>query len=361
MTFVQEKSRAEHWLALHSILRIARPHDSNAEGKFLANYLDRALIAAGHKPEIDGFGNRWVDIPARDFRHVSILWSCHVDTVDATGDEKGVTLGADGIARLSKRKPGRCLGADDGAGLWLLLEMIHAGVPGRYAFHRGEEKGRLGSMHVANREPERLRDIDACVAFDRRGKDNVITHQMSERGCSEAFATGIARAINTASGGRLSYSPDDTGSFTDTYSYFRDIPECTNLSVGYQSEHGPNETLDFEHLLRLRAAILAADFSTLPVERDCTVTEYADDWRQWGGYGGYSGGWRSWDDDGAGGYTFGYPKKQGSDVLAEAVSEYPEVAARLLEDMGVTYMDFVEAIDDYKPGAAARYYGRALG
>jgi hypothetical protein len=364
MTFANEKTRAEHWLALHSILRIARPHDSNAEGKFLTGYLDRELIAAGYKPSRDGFGNRWIEVPATSARAPVILWSCHVDTVDATGDEKGVSLGTDGIARLSKRKPGRCLGADDGAGLWLLLEMIRAGVPGIYAFHRGEERGRLGSRHVSEREPGRLAKVDACVAFDRRGKDNIISHQMSERGCSEAFATALGRAINSASGGRLAYSPDDSGSYTDTYSYFGQVSECTNLSVGYQSEHGPNETLDFEHLLTLRAAILRADFSALPIERDCTVTEYADDWRNWGSSSGsYTGGWKAWDDDDGGSYTFGKPGNASrlDESLAALVSEFPDVASDLLAGMGITIMDFIEAVDDAHPAGASNAYHRVMG
>lgn len=363
MTFANEKSRAELWLSLHSILRIARPHDSKSEGKWLSTYLDRELSLAGYKPDRDGFGNRWIEVPGNSSRAPVILWSAHVDTVDASGDEKSVSLGADGIARLAKRKAGRCLGADDGAGVWLLLEMIRAGVPGIYAFHRGEEKGRLGSKHVSEREPGRLAKVDACVAFDRRGKDNIITHQMSERGCSEAFATALGRALNFASGGRLAYSPDDSGSFTDTYSYFGQVSECTNLSVGYQSEHGPNETLDFDHLLTLRAAILSADFSALPIERDCTVTEYCDDWRTWGGYGSgsYGGGWR-FDDDDDGWRSGG--KSRASDLdesLASLVSEYPEVASDLLASMGVTIMDFLEAVDDVHPAGASNAYHRIMG
>jgi hypothetical protein len=250
--------------------------------------------------------------------------------------------------------------------MWLLLEMLRAGIPGVYAFHRGEEKGRLGSVHVASREPGRLAGIDACVAFDRRGKDNVITHQMSERGCSEVFATSLSRAINSASGGRLCYSPDDSGSFTDTYSYFRDIPECTNVSVGYQSEHGPNETLDFAHLLALREAILSADFSRLPIERDCTVKEYCDDWRSWGGY---SASWRSWGADDYGtGYTFGTPgngsrgdEERLDDCLTSLVSEFPDVASDMLASMGVTIMEFLEQVDELNPPGAANALGRYLG
>ena len=42
-----------------------------------------------------------------------------------------------------------CLGADDGAGVFLMLEMIDANVEGTYIFHRGEERGGWGSSQIA--------------------------------------------------------------------------------------------------------------------------------------------------------------------------------------------------------------------
>lgn len=370
MTFANEPNRAELWLSLQSILRIARPHDSKSESKWLSSFLDRQLLSHGFRPERDGFGNRWIEVPGAKPNSPRIMFSAHVDTVDASGDEKAITLDG-GIVRLAKKKPGRCLGADDGAGVWLMLQMIAARIPGVYVFHRGEERGRLGSIYAQQNEAARLSGIDACIAFDRKGTTNIITHQMSQRGCSQAFANSLALAINSASNGRLAYAPDDSGAYTDSYSYFGDIAECTNISIGYQSEHGPNETLDFDHLLKLRAAILSADFSGLAIARDCTETEYLDDGFSFGGYsggyysprsrgthnsyaGGYSGGWQ-WDDDPKD-WRLGGRDERLDDCLASLVSEHPDIAANLLSDMGVTIMDFIEAIDDNSPAAAARAY-----
>src|SRR3546814_16306749 len=79
------------------------------------------------------------------------------------------------------------LGADDGAGLWIMLGMIAAACPGLYLFHRGEEQGCLGSRWIERHTPELLANIDAAIAFDRAGLGDVITHQSYGRTCSAAF------------------------------------------------------------------------------------------------------------------------------------------------------------------------------
>jgi hypothetical protein len=65
-----------------------------------------------------------------------ILWSAHTDTVHRMNGPTRQTVSynpATGIVRLSKRsrKVSYCLGADDTAGVFLLVCMIRAGVPGR--------------------------------------------------------------------------------------------------------------------------------------------------------------------------------------------------------------------------------------
>ncbi len=150
-----------------------------------------------------------------------------------------------------------------------MTEMIEAGVPGLYAFHRGEERGGLGSRYVAAQEPERLAGIRAAIAFDRRGTSSIITHQSGERCCSEDFAASLSRAIG------LHHQADPTGTFTDTANYTDLIGECTNISVGYDAEHTPSETLDLDYLLCLRRAILNIDVGVLVYARNPGEVELA--------------------------------------------------------------------------------------
>ena len=66
---------------------------------------------------------------------------------------------------------------------------------------------------------------------------------------------------------------DDTGVYTDTAEFKGLIPECTNLSVGYAHQHGPNEEVDIRHLLALAAVAVNVNWETLPTERDPKVIE----------------------------------------------------------------------------------------
>ena len=289
---------------LLEILSWARPHDSATERAFCREYLDRI---AGMRS--DAFGNRMLFVGDRP----QILWSCHIDTVAAKGGQQAVGIDENGIASLCAGKAGMSLGADDGAGLWIMLNMIAAGRPGLYLFHRGEEEGCLGSRWIERNSPDLLVGIDAAIAFDRAGLDDVITHQSFGRTCSDAFATSLASGLNQLNRD-FRYRPDDTGVYTDTNEYAGLIPECTNLSVGYERQHGPRETLDVVHCEKLLAVMLEFDASQLVIARDPSVVE--DD-RWW------------------------FDRSRGhGDAFAEAVADHPALAAWMLEQCGVTFDDF---------------------
>lgn len=334
---------------LVELLSFARPHGTEGEIAFLREYLLPSLRRLGFEYELDGFGNIWGTVaPRAGYAGPSFLWSCHVDTMDARGGTKGVRWADDGrTLELKKRKAGRCLGADDGAGVWLLLRMIAAGVPGGYVFHRGEERGRLGSCWVEEQEPQRLKPYDACVAFDRRDYSDLITHQMGERCASEAFATSLAGAFNAAGRG-LSYRPDDTGSYTDSYSYKGLVSECCNVSVGYDSEHGPRETLDALQLWRLAEAVCNADLGGVVVERDCTVEDFD-------GYylGGYGGGYRSFSAGSrTGAAAWDEPEREPEETLLEIVRRYPRAVAELLGLYGMEPEDISQHMTDAEVSSA---------
>lgn len=250
---------------LFEVLSWKRPFDSDAEEIFARHYIDSAPGATK-----DAFGNRHVYVPNEDGTQCAIMWSCHIDTChhDEGYQRLALLKDKDDIVYVGVRKgEGNCLGADDGTGVWLMLEMIAKKRPGYYLFHRGEEKGCLGSKWLKENKKDLLKNFKAAIALDRRGFDNIITHQGGERGCSEAFAASIASQIPT-------YKADPTGAFTDTKQYFNLIPECTNLSVGYEGQHGPLEKQYVTFALNLRKSLIAMDTRKLVIERDPTKTEY---------------------------------------------------------------------------------------
>lgn len=294
---------------LLEILSWARPHDSAIERTFCREYLDRIPSMRA-----DAFGNRMLTIGDRPH----VMWSCHVDTVAARDGSQAVGIDEHGIAHLCEGKAGMSLGADDGAGVWIMLNMIAAARPGLYLFHRGEEQGCLGSRWIERNTPELLTDINAAIAFDRAGLGDVITHQSSGRTCSDVFAASLASTLNQLNRD-FRYAPDDTGVYTDTNEYAGIVPECTNVSVGYERQHGPRETLDVTHCEKLLAAMLELDASQLIIERDPSIE---DDYR-WGRFDRHRGH---------------------GDPFVEAVADYPALAAWMLEQCGVSFDDFQIAV-----------------
>lgn len=278
---------------LTDMLGYKRPHASEGERLFVADFI------TPYNPEvfIDDKGERLAYVlTSGDTAANPVLWSCHVDTVHTKSGTQ-VVMCDDTSGYLSK-EDGEPLGADDGAGVWLMLEMFDAGIPGTYIFHRGEERGGIGSKGMAKHHTQWLRQFKWAIAFDRRGTQDIITHQAAGRTASDAFAQALADALNGAD--VLQYKPCDGGIFTDTANYASIIPECSNVSVGYDSEHTQHEMLDYWHLELLRARVFAAfaDGVALPATRDPSepweykydkswVGEYSDEWG--GRYGSYGG------------------------------------------------------------------------
>lgn len=253
------------------VLRIAlsakRPHDSFADGALV---LTLAMTFKDWYPSIpvhvDGAGNLHVDL--RD-RYCGTLFVAHVDTACATEGP----IAIDDSTPVWRSDGATILGADDGAGVALLAALIRAGLPAYYVFTRGEECGGLGAQHLADSHVSLLSQFDRAIAFDRRGSSSVITHQAGGRCCSDVFAEALSDQLNAAG---MLMMPDPTGVYTDTAEFTELIPECTNISAGYQHEHSVRETLDTEHLQQLLVAVLQVDWDDLPTERD--PTEIEDDW-----------------------------------------------------------------------------------
>lgn len=252
---------------LASMLTYRRPHGSDSEAEFI----DRFIRPTGATE--DKAGNLHLRIG-----DAPVLWSAHTDTVHKTEGRQTLVHDDRGIIRSTAG----VLGADDAVGCWLLLRMIRHGVPGLYVFHRGEERGGIGAGYIATDTPEVLADITHAVAFDRRGYGSVITHQ-GYRTASDEYAEALADTIG------LNMAPDPTGVYTDTAEYAHLIPECTNVSVGYDNEHTARELCDPGFAGALARALCTIDAATIaawPIERD--PTDPADSgsyWKGWSGYG----------------------------------------------------------------------------
>jgi hypothetical protein len=208
------------------MLRHRRPSFSPKD-KFVAEFL----------PELtpDGYGN-W------QYGSGDVIWACHLDTVHDMGGVQTLDHGDIWVRTTDSN----CLGADCTSGIWLMREMIRANVPGLYVFHDNEEVGLIGARRRALNDPAQFH---AVISLDRRGKNDVVTHQLSRRTCSDRFARGVSHLL----------SPDHKptrGVFTDSAAYIRRSSNCTNISVGYFNEHTPEEHQDLPYLYFLRHRLI---------------------------------------------------------------------------------------------------------
>ena len=306
---------------------LCRPRFADTDGEQYV--IDTYLMTLPYNPVLDEAGNIWVEVPKADGGAAETLFSAHTDTVH----KKTAT----GTYRLAYRngmlyvKGGGVLGADDGTGIWIMLNLIAAKVPGTYIFHREEECGGVGSQHIMATYPQALSEFKRAIAFDRRGVNDIITHQGGERCCSDAFAEALAEQLNapkltlpSREPIELDFLPDDSGTFTDTKNYTSIIPECTNLAVGYYHQHTLDECQDLTFLTRLVNQLIVVDWESLPTERDPSVVEdlydFSDYWPQAYRRTSYS--------------TVDAGYRTDEDEMVDLILEDPEGVAALLDHMG---------------------------
>jgi len=129
------------------------------------------------------------------------IFASHLDT--ACKDQVVVNHKIDGnIIRTDGKS---ILGADDKAGVTILLWMIKNEIPGLYYFFMGEEVGCIGSGLLSK---DISKDFNRIISFDRRGNNSVITHQSTIRTCSDEFAKELSKQLNKSG---LNYVTDSTG------------------------------------------------------------------------------------------------------------------------------------------------------
>lgn len=233
------------------------PHGTESQ---LKNHLPN-----GYK--IDKWGNYFIEIGEGS----TTMFTCHLDTASYAETKVNHVWDKNYI----KTDGSSILGADDKAGMVVLLYMIENKVPGLYYFFLGEERGCIGSSDVAdNWKSLPYQDrINKVVSFDRRGTTSVITEQFGGVCCSDEFAKELSNQLNSHEQ-TFSFRPDPTGIYTDSAQFTDLVSECTNISVGYYNEHSHHETQDIEFLIKLCKAVVKLDWEKLPVVRDTKKKDF---------------------------------------------------------------------------------------
>lgn len=241
---------------LFKLLRTRRPHYGAGEAQIAAWIAAKFPITA-----IDAAGNLHFDL--RRNKTNKTLFVAHLDTVHRKDGfnvvkQDGHIWRADGV---------EVLGADDGAGVAILLHMIENQVPAYFCLTRGEEVGGLGARYLADQQPALLKQFKRAIAFDRKGYDEVITHQAGVRCASDKFAETLSTWLSTEDFS-LAFAPSADGVYTDTAEFTEIIPECTNISCGYFLQHTGKEYQDVRFLEQLANRCLTVNWDKLPTKRN---------------------------------------------------------------------------------------------
>jgi tripeptide aminopeptidase len=141
------------------------------------------------------------------------------------------------------------LGADDRAGIAILLEVIERidrlSFNGtlKLAFTRDEERGRIGSNEIA---AAWLMDVDMAVVADRRNRRDIVTSCRYLAFCSDEVGAYWERM-----GERIGQSDWKScqGGISDAMTYAEHGVPSINVSCGYQHEHTDWEELHWPSVI----------------------------------------------------------------------------------------------------------------
>lgn len=127
------------------------------------------------------------------------------------------------------------LGADDRAGVFIIINLISMGLRPHIIFTRGEETGGLGAEELTKFKCP-FNDVRYLIELDRNGKNDCVFYQCGNEDFIKYIESfGFVEAI---------------GSFTDISIIMPNWELCgVNLSVGYDREHSYTETLHISNLL----------------------------------------------------------------------------------------------------------------
>ena len=257
--------------------------------KEVVTYLtDRGYTVAQqvvYSGEGKGFANYLFDV-SKDGVLGETLFVAHYDTVDRdTGyvetryghgappavssatqhTRKKVSLRGD-VAYIDDKLPANtgvtCLGADDGAGLAVMLHLMTSGVIGGYCFTTGEEVGGVGANTVLTHHTPYLKQYKMAVEIDRKGKTDLVYEQGVGECASKEFATWLCKELG------MGHEPSDRGSYTDVATFAEVIPENVNIAAGYINAHSANEQVSLSYLDELAEKLKAVDWSKAPVKRE---------------------------------------------------------------------------------------------
>ena len=263
-----------NYMAIKMITRPLRKKLYTLTQEELETQVKRECRAEGVPINVDSYGNIW-SITHQD----KPIFVAHMDTVNHNDKEfRARLLEKDG--KLSR--PGYVLGADDRAGVNLILNHKHKI---NFILTKDEEIGCLGARELA-KNPTFITDLEVGTFFielDRRGSSDILGNVHGY--CEQAVVDALQEVLPTYK--------DTRGVFTDIDSW-DDLRQGVNLSVGYHNAHSKDEYLDiaqWEYLNSKMPELAEIDRPDLRAVYTPPRRQYGN----WYGYNAYAYGYNYYD------------------------------------------------------------------
>ncbi len=245
--------RAKRELRLMHLLDI--PGETGKE-RLVGAYLLRTLKQYPGKAWMDASGNVLAEIvigkPREDMP--CILLSAHQDVKDSTG--VGHKIVVDGS--IVRREAG-ILGADDRAGVAAILNGLEFLIKHYYpcrlklAFTVGEERGQYGAEAI---DPSFFDGVDFAISLDRRGSNDIVYYSSNYTYAQKNQTEFIKRFSRYLWDDAKYHYKACSGGVSDLRVWSQMGIPSVNLSIGYEGEHYPGESLDLDAWHRAQDLLL---------------------------------------------------------------------------------------------------------
>ncbi|WP_394190931.1 M20/M25/M40 family metallo-hydrolase [Paenisporosarcina quisquiliarum] len=221
---------------LETLLNI--PGESRRESK-IRNHVLKEMIPYIDFVTTDFYGNILAE--KRFGSGPTVILNAHLDTVEKIKEsrtilkEENIWTSTEGI-----------LGADDRAGINVILATLKSLQSNEFngtlkiIFTVEEEIGLVGARKV---NESFLWNTEMAFVIDRRGTNDIVTHNNSQEFCNHEFGLSLERIANT---NELGPWKSVRGGSSDTSIWASHNIQSVNLSAGYLHEHTDFEQLDVD-------------------------------------------------------------------------------------------------------------------